>query len=261
MVLLVKQQYLWKIPKYDELTRGSLFPLSSLSHLKSTGRETEISIPSSADDMEIDNEAPACITPAEGQDVQAQHQPRQFTMREDEAERIGQSLRQSVHAPPGVQLEPPRRSAPSRASTSSSIVTRSKGFLGRVTQANSGITPKRRRTEYVMLDEGDSEPSEVRTVSEYQPSSALTQKDTNTPIPARETARAPGKENTIFSHATPALSRTPAPRGRNKRTIDSQMCFDTVTTPEISFTKRTSMQEERTTRRSAKKQSHAIPNA
>ncbi|KAJ5458796.1 hypothetical protein N7530_010740 [Penicillium desertorum] len=74
-----------------------------------------------------------------------------------------------------------------------------------------------------------------------RPSSALTQKDTNTPITARETTRAPGKENTIFSHTTPTLSRTQAPRGRNKRTIDSQICLDTGTTPDINFTKRTTI--------------------
>ncbi|OQE08720.1 hypothetical protein PENFLA_c128G00361 [Penicillium flavigenum] len=74
-----------KTPSSDQISRPSQ-QASSGRHARPdkrgtstharTSRETEASVPSSADDMEIDSEAPACTTSAEGQDIQSQHQPK-----------------------------------------------------------------------------------------------------------------------------------------------------------------------------------------
>ncbi|CAG8128391.1 unnamed protein product [Penicillium nalgiovense] len=148
------------------------------------------------------------------------------------ASKIGDSLRQSIYAPKEVRSEPPRRRAPSRVSTSPSMVTRSKETLSNVLQAN-----EKPRTGLMIPEDEDADPITViesssvaaRTVSTYQPS-ILSQVSNNHKRTARTRPQnAPGKENmSIFSYDKP--TRTPGPRGRNKRTHDDQVDL-TITEP------------------------------
>jgi hypothetical protein len=113
------------------------------------------------------------------------------------------------------------------------MATRSKGLVGKMLQAN-----KRARTQTVLEDKDEDADSAVRTVSEYDPSSALSQIDNNSQTKLANRRRsAPGKENiTIFSkHDTPIYTR--GPRGRNKRTHDDEVNL-TLSTLSIRFTNR-----------------------
>jgi hypothetical protein len=175
-----------------------------------------------------------------------------FTARR--ASKIGDSLRQSIYAPTEVRSEPPRRRAPSRVSTSSSIVTRSKDTLSNVLQVN-----KKPRTDLMIPEDEEADPITViesssvaaRTASEYQPSILSQVSDNHERIARTRPQNAPGKENVpIFDYAKP--TRAPGPRGRNKRTHDDQVDL-TMTEPSVRFTSRADLQDERRTRQFTRK--------
>ncbi|CAG8175405.1 unnamed protein product [Penicillium nalgiovense] len=162
-----------------------------------------------------------------------------FAVGTTQAGAIGESIRQSTRMPKGLRRsihtpvtrsEPPRRRAPSRASTSSSTTTRSKGLLRSV--LDIGEPQKRPRDDtYVLEDEVAVLPSTpsssapATSASEYQPS-VLSRTSGNKRMSTgkqRATGRlnAPGKENTIFA-TKGTTTHTPGPRGKNKRTLDDQ---------------------------------------
>ena len=227
---------------------------TSSKYTRSTRNEKETSS-NATDAMEIATTVPS-------QDMQETPQPQTqdapqrptFTVRRDEVDQIGESLRQSIHAPAGVRSEPPRRRAPSRASTSSSMATRSKGLIGKVLQVN-----KRQRIEPEVHEDEDEnadpisviESSSVaRTTSEYHPSSILSQIDNNSQTkPANRRRNASGKENIIFDTQP---THTPGPRGRNKRTLDDQVDLK-MSAPSLRFTNRINIHDERRTRQFTRK--------
>ncbi|KAK4861010.1 hypothetical protein LT330_010798 [Penicillium expansum] len=198
-----------------------------------------------------------------------------FTVGEAEAGAIGESIRQStqrprglsqsIHAPipAGTRSEPPRRRAPSRASTTSSATTRSKGLLRSVleaSEASTGTAPKRARDDTyivtdqeVVLPDPPSSSAPAASASEYQPS-VLSQISGNKRAPT-------GKRDTIFKTSTPRYNtvRTPGPRGKNKRTLDDQVSF-TKSVSSVRFTNRTDLQEERRTRQFTKKHTETTSN-
>ncbi|QQK46344.1 hypothetical protein Pdw03_1242 [Penicillium digitatum] len=174
-----------------------------------------------------------------------------FNMVEDETGAIVESIRQSaqkqrglgqsVHAPAGTRSEPPRRRAPSQATTSSPAITRSKGRIRLVPDANIGAAQKRARDEAYTYD--DQEVTLLDSPSLSAPAAS-----------ASEYPSALGKENTIFKGNAPRYNtvRTPGPRGKNKRTLDDQVSF-TKSASSVRFTSRADLQEERRTRQFTKK--------
>jgi hypothetical protein len=261
-------------------SRESAKTTKSKKSSRSTVSEKESSF-SATDAMEIDTTMPSqdvqeiqtqaepqpqvedqACTADEGIAPQTQEVP-DFTYRR--ADVIGDSLRQSIHAPKGVRSEPPRRRAPSRASTSSSVATRSKGLLGKVLQVN-----KKARREHKVFEDGDEDVDPIsvietssiaaRSASDYQPSSVLSQiNNSRTYTAGRKTQKAPGKENmpAIFDYDRPA--RTPGPKGRNKRTHDDQVDL-TMSAPSVRFTNRADIHDERRTRQFTRKQAQPVSN-
>ena len=181
-----------------------------------------------------------------------------FMIGDTEVGAIGESIRQSVkkpaegvdlpiHALAVTQSEPPRRRAPSRASTSSSVVTtRSKGLIRTV--LDIGTARKRARNEVYVLEDEEvvlpgtpSSSAPATSATEYQPS-ALSRTGGNRRRPANR-QRAAGKENPIFKNI---MIYIPGPRGENKRTLEDQVNL-TMSAPSVKFTNRAGMQEERRT--------------
>ncbi|OQD79991.1 hypothetical protein PENSOL_c284G03069, partial [Penicillium solitum] len=161
-----------------------------------------------------------------------------------------------------TRSEPPRRRAPSRASTPSSTTTRSKGLYRSVLDANAGKAQKRARDNTYVLEDQEvampdtpSSSAPAASASEYQPS-VLSRTSGNRRISiskqrAAGRPNATGKENTIFT-TKGATVHTPGPRGKNKRTLDDQVNL-TMAAPSVKFTSRTDIQEERRTRQFTKK--------
>ncbi|CAG8126494.1 unnamed protein product [Penicillium nalgiovense] len=162
-----------------------------------------------------------------------------FAVGTTQAGAIGESIRQSTRMPKGLRRsihtpvtrsEPPRRRAPSRASTSSSTTTRSKGLLRSV--LDIGEPQKRPRDDTYILEEEvavlPSTPSSsapATSASEYQPSVLSRTSGNKRMSTGKQRAagrlNAPGKENTIFA-TKGTTTHTPGPRGKNKRTLDDQ---------------------------------------
>jgi hypothetical protein len=125
---------------------------------------------------------------------------------------------------------------------------------------------KRARTEHTILEDEDADPISViesassvaaKTVSDYQPSSILSQIDQNNRAQQTRRKSAPSKENAlgkenapIFGYDKPA--HTPGPRGRNKRAHQDQVDF-TMSAPAVRFTNRAGLQDERRTRQFTRK--------
>ena len=185
-----------------------------------------------------------------------------FTVNSTEASAIGESIRQSaqrpvrgvdrsIHAPAETRSEPPRRRAPSRASTLSTT-TKRKGLMRSV--LNTSKAQKRARDEsYVLEDEEavlpgtPSSSAPAPSASEYQPS-VLSRTSGNTRRARKQSAT--GKENAIFETTT--TRHTPGPRGKNRRTLDDQVNLN-MSAPSVKFTNRAGIQEERRTRQFTKK--------
>ncbi|CAG8122318.1 unnamed protein product [Penicillium nalgiovense] len=224
------------------------------------------------------NEQSATPGDTEMQEVQQEPQPEDtptivtFAVGEVEASAIGETIRQSaqrpargvnrsIHAPAETRSEPPRRRAPSRASTISSTTTRSKGLIRSVLDTDVGKAQKRARDEAYVLEDQEavlpSTPSSsapAASASEYQPS-VLSRTSGNARRDRRHSAagksNATDKENTsIFRNNT--TTYTPGPRGKNKRTLDNQVNL-TMSAPSVKFTNRVDMQEERRTRQFTKR--------
>jgi hypothetical protein len=197
------------------------------------------------------------------QEPQPEDIPPTFTVGSTEASAIGESIRQSTkgldrsnHAPAETRSEPPRRRAPSRASTLSSTTTRSKGLIRSIL-----TTSKRPRDEShipedqdIALPDTPSSSAPAVSASEYQPS-VLSRTSGNAYRGRRHSAA--GKENTIFKNNTSA--HTPGPRGKNKRTLDDKVNL-TMSAPSVKFTNRAGIQEERRTRQFTKKQTEITSN-
>ncbi|OQE08716.1 hypothetical protein PENFLA_c128G07575 [Penicillium flavigenum] len=194
-----------------------------------------------------------------------------FIVGDTEASAIGEAIRQSaqrpargvdrsIHTPVETRSEPPRRRAPSRASTSSSTATRSKGLIRSV--LDTGKVQKRARDEAYVLEDEEAElpgtPSSsapATSASEYQPS-VLSRTSGNRRISTGK-HRATGKENAIFKNN--ASAHTPGPRGKNKRTLDDQVNL-TMSALSVKSTNRAGIQEERRTRQFTKKQTEITSN-
>ncbi|KAJ5428978.1 hypothetical protein N7491_005994 [Penicillium cf. griseofulvum] len=201
-----------------------------------------------------------------------------FVVGEVEASAIGESIRQSVqrpargvdrsiHAPAETRSEPPRRRAPSRASTISSTTTRSKSLIRSVLDTDVGKAQKRARDEAYVLEDQEavlpgtpSTSAPAASASEYQPS-VLSRTSGNARKARRHSATskysAAGKENAIFKTTT--TTHTPGPRGKNKRTLDGQVNL-TMSAPSVKFTNRAGIQEERRTRQFTKKHTETTSN-
>ncbi|OQE58359.1 hypothetical protein PENNAL_c0376G05773, partial [Penicillium nalgiovense] len=244
---------------------------------RTTTRTTTSAQPASSE-RPTSNEQSATPGDTEMQEVQQEPQPEDtptivtFAVGEVEASAIGETIRQSaqrpargvnrsIHTPAETRSEPPRRRAPSRASTISSTTTRSKGLIRSVLDTDVGKAQKRARDEAYVLEDQEavlpSTPSSsapAASASEYQPS-VLSRTSGNARRARRHSAagksNATDKENTsIFRNNT--TTHTPGPRGKNKRTLDNQVNL-TMSAPSVKFTNRVDMQEERRTRQFTKR--------
>ncbi|KAJ5186137.1 hypothetical protein N7472_010977 [Penicillium cf. griseofulvum] len=246
-------------------------------------RTTSLAQPASSEGP-TSNEQSTPPGDTEMQEVQQEPQPEDtptivtFVVGEVEASAIGESIRQSVqrpargvdrsiHAPAETRSEPPRRRAPSRASTISSTTTRSKSLIRSVLDTDVGKAQKRARDEAYVLEDQEavlpgtpSTSAPAASASEYQPS-VLSRTSGNARKARRHSATskysAAGKENAIFKTTT--TTHTPGPRGKNKRTLDGQVNL-TMSAPSVKFTNRAGIQEERRTRQFTKKHTETTSN-